>query len=94
MKDDGGPAFPRNQAGGDQAHVPGGEMWLMEHSVQCIEFAQDGMSLRDWFAGQALMGGMETRCAAIQPEFSAEERSEYAGEWPTRCWPRGQGAAE
>lgn len=38
---DGGPAFPRAPLGEDCAHPYG---------------QQDGMSLRDWFAGQALAG--------------------------------------
>lgn len=39
-RNDGGPAFPRPQA---ETSIGG-----------CME--QDGMSLRDWFAGQALAG--------------------------------------
>lgn len=40
---DGGPAFPREPLGQD-CGAPYGQ--------------QDGMSLRDWFAGQALAGGL------------------------------------
>ena len=39
-RDDGGPAFPRPQA----------------ETSQGGNFEQDGMSLREWFAGQALVG--------------------------------------
>lgn len=46
-KDDGGPAFPRPAA---------------EHS-QGGHFEQSGMSLRDWFAGQALSGIAAGLCA-------------------------------
>ena len=42
-KDDGGPAFPRTI--GQQQQGSGYTAW-----------EQDGMSLRDWFAGQALAG--------------------------------------
>lgn len=39
---DGGPAFPLNSPSGTPEYMP----------------ARDGMSLRDWFAGQALAGFM------------------------------------
>lgn len=39
---DGGPAFPLNSPSGTPEYMP----------------ARDGMSLRDWFAGQALAGMM------------------------------------
>lgn len=42
-RDDGGPAFPRRMF---TAYPHGGGQWTIE----------DGMSLRDWFAGQALAG--------------------------------------
>lgn len=38
--EDGGPAFPLNSPSGSLEYMP----------------ARDGMSLRDWFAGQALVG--------------------------------------
>jgi hypothetical protein len=38
--DDGGPAFPINSPSGTPEYLP----------------TRDGMSLRDWFAGQALQG--------------------------------------
>src|SRR5262245_8393469 len=38
--DDGGPAFPLNSPSGTPEYMP----------------VRDGMSLRDWFAGQALVG--------------------------------------
>lgn len=44
MKDDGGPAFPLPQATSD------------EREVSVRQYAEPGMSLRDWFAGQALTG--------------------------------------
>ena len=40
MTDDGGPAFPINSPSGSPDYMP----------------KRDGMSLRDWFAGQALAG--------------------------------------
>ena len=44
MKNDGGPAFPRPNS-------------TDEHSQPCnVSYAEDGMSLRDWFAGKALQG--------------------------------------
>jgi hypothetical protein len=44
IKSDGGPAFPR------AAHWSDGGSARFDHG------AQDGMTLRDWFAGQALAG--------------------------------------
>lgn len=46
--DDGGPAFPTGP-GGDSMHGEDGRVW---HQYP----ATPGMSLRDWFAGQALVG--------------------------------------
>lgn len=43
--DDGGPAFPQQF----QHDAEGDRVWPEE-------FGADGMSLRDWFAGQALAG--------------------------------------
>ena len=58
-KQDGGPAFPRTGVGnaGHSYDVP----------------PQDGMSIRDWFAGQALAGIH----AALQ-----------ASNWPQEAWHR------
>jgi hypothetical protein len=42
--DDGGPAFPQNDAGVNRINN------------------QDGMSLRDWFAGMALQGIIASGC--------------------------------
>lgn len=42
-RDDGGPAFPRRKF---TPYPHGGGQWTLE----------DGMTLRDWFAGQALVG--------------------------------------
>ena len=51
---DGGPAFPRPMVGSDQAGT--------------VDAGCEGMTLRDWFAGQALMGLCadygRTTCAA------------------------------
>lgn len=49
---DGGPAFPRPSAFGRRAGKRGGNPELVESQ------GSHGMSLRDWFAGQALMGIM------------------------------------
>lgn len=53
-RDDGGPAFPRPMA------------WIPEemavHGITAD--AQDGMTLRDWFAGQALSGMYSDGCPA------------------------------
>ena len=46
-RDDGGPAFPRNP--GSAGTDVGSETWLRDTGLM-----QDGMTLRDWFAGQAL----------------------------------------
>lgn len=53
MKDDGGPAF----SGTHLENVPiGGPGWSSETTVERKHL---GMSLRDWFAGQALPGIVE-----------------------------------
>lgn len=51
---DGGPAFPRSASSDEGAEL---------HN---IAFAQAGMSLRDWFAGQALQG-MLARLTSFNP---------------------------
>lgn len=53
-------------------------------------FSQDGMSLRDWFAGQALAGIFATRYTGYYGEYASEaykyaqamleERAKYEGE--------------
>ena len=45
---DGGPAFPKPTS---ERHFPDGEV-----DINSYDFAERGMSLRDWFAGQALNG--------------------------------------
>jgi hypothetical protein len=57
---DGGPAFP---------------MPASEHS-QGGHFEQEGMSLRDWFAGQALIGLMEY--ATIEQPGNAAALAKFA----------------
>lgn len=52
---DGGPAFPRPFS-------------TDEHRDQCNHFwQQDGMSLRDWFAGMALQGLLAGRLESASP---------------------------
>jgi hypothetical protein len=60
MKDTGGPAFP----------VPA-EL-CQDLTVQ----EQRGMTLRDWFAGQALMGMMASRNPS-SPRFNPEDDAAY-----------------
>lgn len=48
--DDGGPAFPI-----PDSHYPNGQ----------VQYGSNGMSLRDWFAGQAL-SGMQTQWRYIE----------------------------
>ena len=50
MKKDGGPAFPRDSFRDEEAG---------------LLITQNGMTLRDWFAGQALMG----QIASEAPDF-------------------------
>jgi hypothetical protein len=54
---DGGPAFPMNASTGDP-----------RDGVYC----QNGMSLRDWFAGQALAGLLS------EPKYTPEMPHRYA----------------
>ena len=48
-KQNGGPAFPRTP--GSAGNDVGSETWLRDRGL-----VEDGMSLRDYFAGQALVG--------------------------------------
>lgn len=66
MKNDGGPAFPRPLAGSDASGT--------------VDFGAEGMSLRDWFAGQALAGicGDGIPGSHHQPERTASEAYAYA----------------
>ena len=57
-KDDGGPAFPKDY----QVNPYNGEQYW--HS--------EGMTLRDWFAGQALMGMVATKPYEDTPVTKAE----------------------
>lgn len=66
MHDDGGPAFPR----------PSGEAVDVEGNHFFPE-AQSGMSLRDWFAGQAAIGYLAIHADGL-PIPSADEVSKYA----------------
>lgn len=59
MKPDGGPAFPRI----DVEHFPAG----YGHGEHCETDNLPGMSLRDYFAGQALAGVL-TNLAAMKYE--------------------------
>ena len=65
MKNDGGPAFPSPETVVSQDQMP------LQYSIN----AQDGMSLRDWFAGQALIGLM---MRADIGTVSYQERAEWA----------------
>ena len=50
-KDDGGPAFPR-----PNSTSPGGYVEAVLKSRRAEDYAHSGMSLRDYFAGQAVSG--------------------------------------
>ena len=62
-KDNGGPAFPRPLS--------------MAHE-DAVYHAQNGMTLRDWFAGQALAGEMAT--------WTESDVSPYANSVAKRCY--------
>ena len=60
-KKDGGAAFPRppvEMGNGDRGH----DWWYM----------QDGMSLRDWLAGQALQGALASMSDGMAKEVTPE----------------------
>ena len=76
---DGGPAFPRNQAAGSP-HEPGGEVWLMQRGM-----LQEGMSLRDYFAGQALAGIVQFDAKLLVRSVARWRR--WRIPWLTPCWP-------
>jgi hypothetical protein len=59
-RDDGGPAFARPAA---------------EHSHAC-NYEQEGMSLRDYFAGQALMG-----LVAFDRPVNGDNQPEHFARW-------------
>jgi hypothetical protein len=54
QKDDGGPAFPR----GTKLETPTCSGIEERRRVNALNEQTDGMTLRDWFAGQALSGIM------------------------------------
>lgn len=77
--DDGGPAFPcpymmQDAASGATQHVA----------------SEPGMSLRDYFAGQALCGllnkSQNTPCACTAPEDVAAERADVAERIAAACY--------
>lgn len=60
--EDGGPAFPTDAADihpADLARLREKMGWSAQEAARVMGRAS-GMSLRDWFAGQALAGGMVT----------------------------------
>lgn len=67
-KADGGPAFPQHDLSGYgmgpamRGFVPGDEM--------SGRYEVEGMSLRDWFAGQALGGLLAGRAVLVDPEWN------------------------
>jgi hypothetical protein len=62
--DTGGPAFPQPDLSGYGMGPPEG---------QDGQYQMQGMTLRDWFAGQALMG-----CAQMLPSKAGNHREEAA----------------
>lgn len=75
-KADGGAAFPRPAFYPDDPadHMEPGERMSWSHGEQ------DGMTLRDWFAGKALVGFLSFEGSATQ-----QAEPEYAAEWAYRC---------
>ena len=61
---DGGPAFPFTERNADG--------WLRESYY----YGHEGMTLRDWFAGQALMGLMASR-NPTSPRFHPSDDAQY-----------------
>ena len=57
---DGGPAFPFTERNADSSYYHG----------------HGGMSMRDWFAGQALMGLMASR-NPTSPRFHPDDDAQY-----------------
>lgn len=62
--EDGGPAFPGTPA--TQVPHPDGS------DRKCVIFGESGMSLRDWFAGQALAGLLACPSANFQNHCTVE----------------------
>lgn len=61
----GGPAFPRQAVGSDLAGI--------------VDCGAEGMTLRDWFAGQVLAGMMADEGLAIgEKQFSIDAARAYA----------------
>jgi hypothetical protein len=71
MKNDGGPAFPRS---GFEASP--------EVSCKCDTLPQAGMSLRDWFAGQALIGLLAAETKDWNSAAETGPGQQYAGKEP------------
>ena len=65
MATDGGPAFPRPMS--------------VDSDTATIVASQQGMSLRDWFAGQALAGLLAADTAGSVSSDMGEVTARYAG---------------
>jgi hypothetical protein len=65
---DGGPAFPCGPFG-DTMHGEAGRQWHQHDRMP-------GMSLRDWFAGQALSGNLASQCKSSFWAFNVIQNEE------------------
>ena len=76
MKNDGGPAFPVK--GGMCFMTPPGTKDQYEKLAKDIKQGYEGMSLRKWFAGQALVGFLFHQEAFEDPSRAASWAYEQA----------------
>ncbi len=61
MKDDGGPAFPQNYIDRGNGMTPS------------YAFGEGGISIRDWFAGQALIGWLASFAGDSAPHIKSSD---------------------
>ena len=70
MKNDGGPAFPSSWDG----------RVLSDEACNQIGGWEQGMSLRDWFAGQALIGIMRGKTGMYENRFNPNDDAKWCYE--------------
>lgn len=73
MKDTGGPAYPTR--GGMMFYVPDEHEESIRKSIEEMDRDFDGMTLRDYFAGQALIGLISI--PESMSSFDADSRDAY-----------------
>lgn len=75
-KDNGGPAFSGN--GMHIVYVPDGSIDEVKETVEKLQEKHSGMTLRDYFAAQALPACLPVATKVTSPDFVPEIAAHYA----------------